>query len=154
MITIVCGKLTFDASLVASVMNTASVPAGFARLIGKFASSPGATVRFDGRTISLETVTLAVAPVTFAGPVARMVVLPGPAPLTVTFTVFELAGIVTEPGTVATAVLSELNATVTAFAVCAERFNAMVCVPLALTLMLCGEKLSEADTATVPVSGV
>ena len=65
-----------------------------------------------------------------------------------TVTVFEFAGIVTDGGTVATAVLSELRATTNGTGVTADKFSVTFCVVKPRIPTVCGEKPSVAVTWT------
>ena len=96
----------------------------------KFVNWPRGKVIAAAGTLTVPalcTVTFAVPSVTPAA-LARMTVLPNPAPVTGTGTVLELAGMTTVAGKVATAVLSELRVTVRATVVTPDRLRVAVCV--------------------------
>src|SRR5579884_1003666 len=74
-------------------------------------------------------------------------------PFTVTFALCPLAGIVTEAGTVATAVLSEMSVTFSGLSVFAGRLSVTICDPPGPSAISCGVKASDAVTFTAPVPG-
>jgi hypothetical protein len=83
-----------------------------------------------------------------SGAVAWIFVDPRATPVIVTLAPTALAGIVMDGGTVTTLLLSEVRVTITGATAAAGRFTITLCVPPAITVMVCDEKLSRAVTDT------
>ena len=121
--------VTFEGSLLVSVMKTPPAGAGLTKVTGNGAESPGATVVLAGTMMSLRTVTLAVA-LAMPGALAVIVAEPGPTPVTGTGTLVAPAANVTVGGTLATAVLLELRLTVKPPAAAGpDRFSVRLPIP-------------------------
>jgi hypothetical protein len=105
--------VTFEVSLLVRLTKAPPGGAGAARVTGKFAVSPGASVTLAGKIMGEEPVTVTLA---FAGlkpaALAVIVVEPDATPVTGTFAVVALWLTVTVAGTVATPGLLELKLTV------------------------------------------
>jgi hypothetical protein len=149
MVTEVGDTLTAALSVLDNVTVTA-VGAAPGRLTAKGAEAPRATVVLLGTLIApaLWTVTFTVASGTLGDALACTTVEPPATPVTPTTTLLEFAGNVADAGTVATPVSSELNDTVKATGVTADRFNVTFCVAVPLMVTSGGVKLSVAVTLT------
>jgi hypothetical protein len=152
--------VTFEVSLLVSVMNTPPDGAGFAKVTEKFTCWPGATVVLAGRMIpdaaGEETIALAVA-FPKPGVIAVIVAEPAATPVTGTFTLVAPAANVTVAGTVATPVLLELRLAVRLAGAGPDRFSVRFCVEPALIARLAGEKELLPPlviTCTCPLPGV
>ena len=151
-IVIVVGDIVnFERLLLPSVMVTLDA-AGAPKFTGKATVFSKPTLGLDGSVIvpGGVMVTLAVVLAIFGVVVLAVIVVePCPTGVTGTFTLFWLAGIVTETGAVATPVLEEFSVNVTAEGACAERNRERFCTPApVVTLTVDGKKVADADTWT------
>ena len=138
-------------SLLASVTVTPPAGAGVPKVTGKSTEVLRPTFKFTGSVMTpgAVTVTPAVA-LAILGVVvlAVIVVEPGPTAVTGTVTLFWLAGIVTDKGTVATLLLEELRVNVTLEGAITESVRERFCTPVPAIVRLGGKKLAVPVTFT------
>ena len=143
--------VSLERSLLVSVTVTPPAGAGVPKVTGKSTEVLRPTFKFTGSVMTpgavtvTPTVALAILGVVV---LAVIVVEPGPTAVTGTVTLFWLAGIVTDKGTVATLLLEELRVNVTLEGAGTERVRERFCVPVPENVRLPGKKLAEPVTCT------
>ena len=143
--------VTLDVSLLLSETITPPVGAGRLSVTKIGANCPGSTVTFDATRMSGggTTVTPAAVSGTLGRALAWIMVVPVDPPATVTVALVAPATKVAVAGTLAAPGFAELKLMVTPPAGAgAERFSTTSCVAPAVTVRLCGEKLTAAVTCT------
>jgi hypothetical protein len=151
MLTVVGEKVSLERSLLVSVTVTPPAGAGVPNVTGKSTEVLRPTFKFDGTVIAPGgvTVTPAVA-LAILGVVVLAVIVVDPCPMAVTgtLTLFWLAGMVKDTGTVATPLLEELRVNVTPEGAITESVRERFCTPVPVIVRLGGEKLAVPVTFT------